>query len=319
MIFTNPEIMKETSCKNICDGCVINSISYERSHLVTPNLSIARKIVRDGVLKEYRNDVLIKIYRVEFRDIRYQELQKLEISLSIPTCSSGAVGTHSVFLVAGGGGTGRSVFSDNQYSSTLASLLSHKFIFIKFGYRGFTSKPLTRKYSLHTRSIDLALVYNLINKGNLLQDNLTGGCGMVTLWNGKIVLMGVSMGGYDVTYLSKKLNPDAIILLAPAAYSPEAHNVNFGKGFSQVIRKKGSWEKSDSFGNFSLYPCSYETKNALVIEKSEDEIIPADLVKTYFNVRSDLSEYVITSGNHKKLVWQDVKVSIDFLRRLDLD
>jgi alpha/beta superfamily hydrolase len=95
------------------------------------------------------------------------------------------------------------------------------------------------------------------------------------------VLFGTSMGGYIALGLVNKKPAffDTIILHAPAAYSPQANNLNFGPDFTKEIRKENSWADSLSFHWLKRY-----TGKILLVESEKDEVVPQEIIERYKGV-----------------------------------
>lgn len=98
-------------------------------------------------------------------------------------------------------------------------------------------------------------------------------------WNGRVILIGNSMGGHVVSVLSSEIFPDEIILLQPAAYSPEAHFAPLGEKFSEEIHKKDSWKKSKAFDSLEEY--LMQGRRTYIIGAKKDEVIPGGITRRY--------------------------------------
>lgn len=123
------------------------------------------------------------------------------------------------------------------------------------------------------------------------------------------VLYGASMGGYIALGLIQEKPDvfDALILHAPAAYARSVHNVPFGKGFTDEIRKEGSWRDSHSFEWLRMYE-----HPVLLIESEKDEVIPSPVIHKYKEVKKDggLSLFILKDAPHG--IWGDSEEDTNF-------
>ncbi|CAG0935486.1 hypothetical protein TFLX_04327 [Thermoflexales bacterium] len=92
----------------------------------------------------------------------------------------------------------------------------------------------------------------------------------------RISVIGTSMGGYIASLLAKEITVENLILFGPAAYTTKAWDVEFGSGFTEIIREENSFLDSDI-----LDLPKHFTGNALYIAGENDEIIPKQVVDLY--------------------------------------
>jgi pimeloyl-ACP methyl ester carboxylesterase len=117
----------------------------------------------------------------------------------------------------------------------------------------------------------------------------------------KLSVIGTSMGGYIACSLAKEVPIENLVLFGPAAYTRKAWSVEFGSGFTEIIREDNSFLDSD----ISDLP-NHFTGNALYILGKNDEIIPKQVVKLYRRALSHctrLEEYTIANCPHPVHRW----------------
>ena len=102
----------------------------------------------------------------------------------------------------------------------------------------------------------------------------------------KISVIGTSMGGYIACSLAKEVPLENLVLFGPAAYTTKAWEVEFGSGFTEIIREENSFLDSDI-----LDLSNHFTGNALLIFGEDDEIIPKEVVDLYRQVLSRCSRF----------------------------
>lgn len=90
----------------------------------------------------------------------------------------------------------------------------------------------------------------------------------------RIALCGGSMGGYVAIKLTELIPVDTLILICPAIYDKAAYRVRFGPDFSEIIRRKNSWRKSDALKILS----KYHGKLILIIPE-KDNVIPPEVYR----------------------------------------
>lgn len=85
-------------------------------------------------------------------------------------------------------------------------------------------------------------------------------------------LAGISMGAYNALRLSEELEAQALILIVPGIYTPEAHEVPFGPDFSAIIRRPRSWIDSDAWDILGRF-----RGRLLVVAGAADSVIPLEI------------------------------------------
>lgn len=87
-----------------------------------------------------------------------------------------------------------------------------------------------------------------------------------------LTVFGSSMGAYNAIRLTELHAVDALVLVVPGVYTPEAYEVPFGPEFSAVIRRERSWSDSDAWQILSRFEGSL-----LVIAAEHDATIPREI------------------------------------------
>jgi len=89
-------------------------------------------------------------------------------------------------------------------------------------------------------------------------------------------VIGTSMGGHVASALVREISVDSLILFCPAAYSARAWDVEFGGGFTGIIRSPESYRETnirELLGEFA--------GTALLVTGAEDAIIPPEVTRLY--------------------------------------
>jgi pimeloyl-ACP methyl ester carboxylesterase len=128
-----------------------------------------------------------------------------------------------------------------------------------------------------------------------------------------LTICGSSMGGYvALKMLELDFEIKNLILFCPAIYDRQAFKVNFNQDFSNIIRQKKSWEKSDIFPFLKKF-----TGNLLIFIGENDKIIPREVIQLLdrYSLQVKKKEIVIlpkmSHSLHKKLA-QDEELT-DFV------
>jgi pimeloyl-ACP methyl ester carboxylesterase len=87
-----------------------------------------------------------------------------------------------------------------------------------------------------------------------------------------LAIFGNSMGAYNAIRLTQLYEVDALVLIVPGVYTPEAYEVPFGPDFSAVIRRERSWADSDAWDMLSRFE-----GRLLVIAAENDATIPLEI------------------------------------------
>ncbi len=91
-----------------------------------------------------------------------------------------------------------------------------------------------------------------------------------------LTVVGTSMGGYVASSLVPELDVARLILFCPAAYSARARDVEFGAGFTEIIRAERSYDETDLDDLLGGY-----SGPSLLVMGTEDEIIPQAVTDRY--------------------------------------
>lgn len=77
-----------------------------------------------------------------------------------------------------------------------------------------------------------------------------------------LTLVGASMSGYTAVRLTRLHQVRNLVLIVPAMYTPDAYEVPFKGDFSEIIRSRRSWERSEAWqilagftGNLLVVAC----------------------------------------------------------------
>lgn len=154
-------------------------------------------------------------------------------------------------VLHGAGQSSRSRFSNLREKLNICGIPSAAFDFIGHGQ---TSGKITDT-SLKLRTRQAATVIRQVCKEPL-------------------TVIGASMSAYTAIMLTKSVTIKNLILMVPAVYTPDAYELNFGPGFSKVIRRPNSWQDSDAFTILKEF-----TGNLLVIAAQHDQIIPGGVIE----------------------------------------
>lgn len=120
----------------------------------------------------------------------------------------------------------------------------------------------------------------------------------------KIILYGVSMGGYTALGANARLPYiiDKLILHAPAAYAAKAHEVPFSY-FTKIIREPGNWQDSLAFTWLG------QSENPVLFLYPElDEVIPKEITQQYLDIgyqKTRFTDCCIKNATHK--CWSNSK------------
>lgn len=88
-----------------------------------------------------------------------------------------------------------------------------------------------------------------------------------------LTLVGASMGAYIAIRLTERYPVDRLALFVPGVYTPEAYSIRFDSGFTELIRKEGSWKRSDAWEILEKF-----IGDLLVVSAGKDQVIPDELV-----------------------------------------
>lgn len=212
-----------------------------------------------------------------------------EIPVSL--CISNLTQSQNIFLIIYGGSTG---FNQGKLTNFKKRLSLNGISTASFDFRGITEATKNHffKFGLSSRVKDTRAVITEIKK---------------RLPDYNISLIGVSMGGY-IAAQCLDLEIKNLILAAPAAYHKNAieKNITFGSDFSKLIRKQSSWRESDAFEKVKKFK-----GRILIIGYENDEIIPFDVLKKYFNsATSKDRSFIIVKGYEHRGTFEGKKLAI---------
>ncbi|MDP9195163.1 MAG: hypothetical protein M3O22_00065 [Pseudomonadota bacterium] len=110
---------------------------------------------------------------------------------------------------------------------------------------------------------------------------------------GPVTVTGNSMGGHTAARLLEHLPVNRLILFCPAAYSRAAESMVFSQGFTEELRRPGSWEDSAVWDILEGY-----TGKAMFIIGEHDDVIPEGVVARYLSSLRNCSvlEYLKIPG-----------------------
>jgi len=115
-----------------------------------------------------------------------------------------------------------------------------------------------------------------------------------------LILIGASMSGYTAVKLTRLHEVETLILVVPAMYTPEAYEVPFNGGFSEIIRSHRSWERSDAWEILR----SFRGK-LLVVAAEHDSVIPREVVERILQSGSKAqfrALYIVPGASHMALL-----------------
>jgi pimeloyl-ACP methyl ester carboxylesterase len=88
----------------------------------------------------------------------------------------------------------------------------------------------------------------------------------------RLAIVGTSMGAYNAIKLLETRTVEALVLVVPGVYAPDAYELAFDAGFSAVIRKARSWERTDAWAILEKFD-----GRLLVIAAQNDIVIPPEI------------------------------------------
>jgi len=112
--------------------------------------------------------------------------------------------------------------------------------------------------------------------------------------------IGVSMGAYNALKLSKLLTLDALVLIVPGVYTPDAYDIPFGTSFRQIIRQTNSWQNSDAWEIIHQFK-----GKLLIVSVQDDEVIPDEIPLNLFNAATQCQwkhHLIIPNAQHKHIL-----------------
>lgn len=89
----------------------------------------------------------------------------------------------------------------------------------------------------------------------------------------KLTVCGSSMGGYIALKMLPLYDIKNLILFAPAIYDKDAFSVQFGDGFTEILRRPESWKSSDVLTFLEDF-----SGNLLLFIGKDDKVIPSEVI-----------------------------------------
>lgn len=115
-----------------------------------------------------------------------------------------------------------------------------------------------------------------------------------------LALIGISMGAYNAIRLTQTHVVDALVLMVPGVYTPDADDVPFGPAFSAVIRRERSWIDSDAWDILARFEGAL-----LVVAAEQDTVIPREICERLVASaeRARQRELMVVEGGQHHRVW----------------
>lgn len=116
-----------------------------------------------------------------------------------------------------------------------------------------------------------------------------------------LIVCGSSMGGYLAIKMLEFYQIELLILFCPALYNENAYRMPFDQGFTEIIRKPNSWEKTDVLPLLQSY-----TGKLLIIIGEKDEVIPSGVIDLLMrhSISAEKKElYIIPDCPHRIVKW----------------
>jgi len=162
----------------------------------------------------------------------------------------------SVFCLHGGGDTHRHTVA---YLSPVFRELGHTVVRFDFSGQGDSTGEMNRS-SLQKRYQEAAAVLNHFGPGR------------------RLVVVATSMAGAVAARLAVEFPVTDLILFCPAAYSRRAWNLEFGAGFTGIIREEDSFLETEAGELLKSY-----RGNALHVLGTDDRIIPPGVTQLFLS------------------------------------
>ena len=100
----------------------------------------------------------------------------------------------------------------------------------------------------------------------------------------------MSMGGHIVIKMLENWDIQNLFLFCPAIYSTNAYCIEFGNGFTDLIREKESWRNSDVRDILSKF-----SGNLMIVTASKDQVIPHEVISMIYDAATATrSKQIIT-------------------------
>ena len=133
---------------------------------------------------------------------------------------------------------------------------------------------------------------------------------------GRLAVVGTSMGAYNAIRLLDTQKVDALVLVVPAVYTPEAYDLPFGPQFTAAIRRERSWADSDAWERMGTF-----TGRLLVLAAEHDSVIPSEIPELLFQSAHRAAWrrlQVIDGASHHRLFSMLSEQPLAFERRMHL-
>ncbi len=191
--------------------------------------------------------------------------------------------THEVLMMHGAG------TADQTHATNLSMALAN------LGCRVVTFDFVS--HGLSTGSVTDLTLANRAEQAQFIYEHFN--------FSGGAILVGFSMGGQTAIDVMAQLGNQigCLILFAPAIYGKAARSAHFGPDFSAVIRREGSWRRSDAWDKLKEFQ-----GKLITFESPNDTIIPTEVIELIHNsaTQSDLSLRVrINNAPHMMGVWMN--------------
>jgi pimeloyl-ACP methyl ester carboxylesterase len=115
-------------------------------------------------------------------------------------------------------------------------------------------------------------------------------------------ILGASMGGYTAVTLMERYPVASLLLLGPAMYAAEAYAVPFNGGFTEIIRRPGSWEASDAWEILSRF-----RGRLLVVAGEQDAVIPPGVIRSIYESAKNARERTLYVAPTSHLIITDLR------------
>lgn len=112
-------------------------------------------------------------------------------------------------------------------------------------------------------------------------------------------VVGTSMGAYNAIKLLKTRKLEALVLVVPGVYTPDAYELPFGARFSAVIRQERCWDNTDAWDILADF-----TGRLLVIAAEHDTVIPPEIPERLFQSARKSSWrklHIVPGAQHNRL------------------
>ena len=109
-------------------------------------------------------------------------------------------------------------------------------------------------------------------------------------------IIAASMGAYTAVKLLEYYQVKSLILLVPARYDSRAYTAPFNKGFTEIIQRSQSWDRSDAWDILSGYK-----GRLFIIAAENDEVIPQGVINKIYGSAVNAKErklFVAPKASH---------------------